>query len=272
MSESAKRIRRRRDARAQLARLTDNAENVVVIHYSCESFYERPNGASPRITSIAVRNFGTGQTTSFSIHQMAERDKKLNPVEIHANYDDLEKKMLKEFYEYVEAHQGHTWLHWNMRDINYGFPALAHRLKVLGGKPFEIHESRLCDLARLLVSLYGVGYAAHPRLATVVAKNKISDLGFLTGEEEAKAFENREYVRLHQFTLRKVDILADIAGRAADGILKTDARLKEIYGGYFLAFTELMREHWLFTLLGVVGAIASIVGLLLYLFNVGGSG
>lgn len=247
----------------------DNAENVVVIHYSCESFYDRPNGASPRITSVAVRNLGTGQTTSFSIHQMAERDKKLNPADIEANYDDLEKKMLKDFYEYVETHQGHTWLHWNMRDINYGFPALAHRYKVLGGKPFDIHESRLCDLARLLVSLYGVGYAAHPRLATVVAKNRISDLGFLTGEEEAKAFEDRDYVRLHQSTLRKVDILANIAIRAADRTLKTDARFREIYGGYLAAFSELMREHWAFSLLGVVGAIASIVALALYLCSSG---
>jgi len=38
-----------------------------VIHYSCESFYDRPNGASPRITSIAVRKLDSGQTLSFSI-------------------------------------------------------------------------------------------------------------------------------------------------------------------------------------------------------------
>lgn len=150
MSEAGKRIRRRRSARTQLASLFDNPENVVAIHYSCESFYERPDGSSPRITSIAVRNLGTGQTTSFSIHQLAERDRKLDTASINQNYDALEKNMLKEFYEYVERHQGHVWLHWNMRDINYGFPAIAHRFRVLGGKPFEIHESRLCDLVSCL--------------------------------------------------------------------------------------------------------------------------
>jgi hypothetical protein len=263
MSEAVKRVRRRREARNQLAQIMDSAENVVLIHYSCESFYDRPNGASPRITSIAARNLGNGQTTSFSIHQMAERDKKLSPSDIEANYDTLERKMLQEFYEYAERHQSHTWLHWNMRDITYGFPAISHRLKVLGGKPLEIHESRLCDLARLLVSLFGVGYAPHPRLASVVTKNKISDLGFLTGEEEAKAFEGGEYVRLHQSTLRKADVLANIAVRAADGELKTDARLKEIYGGYFSAAIEIMREHWVFTLIGVASAIAGLVGFFL---------
>ena len=30
-----------------------------------ESFYDRPNGASPRITSIAVRQLDSGNTLSF---------------------------------------------------------------------------------------------------------------------------------------------------------------------------------------------------------------
>ena len=32
-----------------------DAENVWVIHYSCESFYDRTDSRSPRITSLAVR-------------------------------------------------------------------------------------------------------------------------------------------------------------------------------------------------------------------------
>ena len=205
MGEASKRLRRRHDAKQMLATIFDNSKNVVVVHYSCESFYDRADGSSPRITSIAVRNLGTGQTASFSIHQLAERDG-LRIDEINTNYDKLEKKMLKEFYEFVAKHQNHIWLHWNMRDTNYGFPALAHRFKVFGGTPIEIHESQLCDLSRMLVSLYGIGYIAHPRLATLVALNHISDLNSLNGEQEAKAFVDGEYVKLHQSTLRKVDM------------------------------------------------------------------
>jgi hypothetical protein len=58
---------------ATLEPIFADAGNVSVIHYSCESFYDRPNGASPRITSIAVRKLDSGQTLSFSIHQVAER-------------------------------------------------------------------------------------------------------------------------------------------------------------------------------------------------------
>ena len=58
---------------AILYRLNAEASNCWVIHYSCESFYDRPEGQSPRITSIAVRRLDTGQTLSFSIYQVAER-------------------------------------------------------------------------------------------------------------------------------------------------------------------------------------------------------
>ncbi len=111
MTEAANRVYKRREALATLQKILANTSNVVVIHYSCESFYDRPSGSSPRITSIAVRNLNSGQTTSFSIHQIAERDKKFTTEEIEDNYDELEKKMLKEFYDYVGAHSSHLWLH-----------------------------------------------------------------------------------------------------------------------------------------------------------------
>lgn len=262
MGEVLTRLARRRDSRQRLSRIIDDSANVVVIHYSCESFYDRANGSSPRITSIAARNLATGQTVSFSIHQIAERNGKLSAEGIAENYDNFEKEMLDEFYAYVEKHQNHTWLHWNMRDINYGFPALAHRYRVLGGKPVDIHESCLCDLARLLIGLYGVAYIGHPRLARLIERNAISDRDFLTGEAEATAFESREFVKLHQSTLRKVDILANIVERTANGTLKTNARLRDIYGGYLAFGIQVMRDHWIFSVIGILGAVASILALL----------
>src|SRR5690606_33277279 len=126
--------------------------------------------------------------------------------------------------------QGKTWIHWNMRDINYGFTALEHRLKVLGGTPFVLPEGKKFDLARAMVSIYGIQYIGHPRLVNLVAKNKISDRDMLSGPEEAAAFEAKEYVKLHRSTLRKVDILANIFERTADGTIKTNARWHETYG------------------------------------------
>ena len=84
------------------------------IHYSCESFYDRLDGPSPRVTSIAVRHYASGQTRSFSIHQVAERRGSLDTI--HKNYDELEREMLCDFFRYVkeqvEANNNTKWLHW----------------------------------------------------------------------------------------------------------------------------------------------------------------
>ena len=266
MKQGFKRLHHRRDAKEQLAKINNNRNNVVVIHYSCESFYDRPNGTSPRITSIAINNLAAGQTISFSIHQLAERDKKFSVESINQHYDEFEKNMLKEFFDYAKNHQSYVWVHWNMRNINYGFAALEHRYKVLGGDPFEIPESQRCDLSRLLVGLYGDGYISHPRLESLVKKNCMSTLNFLNGKAESKAFDNGEYVKLHQSTLRKVDVLSHIIDLTSDNTLKTNARLTEIYGDYFALATGKIREHWLFSLIGIIGAVASIAALVLYLF------
>lgn len=74
---------------AIIDKLFASPSNVWVIHYSCESFYGRPEGRSPRVTSIAVRNLGSGQTTSFSIHKAAERQG-VAVASIDTSYDELE--------------------------------------------------------------------------------------------------------------------------------------------------------------------------------------
>jgi hypothetical protein len=259
MGRLVDRIERHRRGQKRLRDLLSHPGGVIVVHYSCESFYDRPDGSSPRITSIAARNLESGQTTSFSIHQVAERRHYSNE-QLEQHYDELERLMLDEFYVYVAKHPSHVWLHWNMRDINYGFPAIGHRYRVLGGEPVEIHESCLVDLARLLVDTYGRGYMRHPRLPSLVATNKISNLGFLTGEEEAFAFEQRDYVKLHQSTLRKVDVIANIAERANDGSLRTEARWADIYGLTPTAILEFVKEN---PLVSALAAIASIAGLVL---------
>ena len=261
MGSAIRRLQKRSKAKRLLSELMYDSEHILVIHYSCESFYDRPSGTSPRITSIAVKNFDTGQTKSFSVHQMAERRGVLHKID--QVYDVLEKEMLDEFYKYVHAHSGFKWLHWNMRDVNYGFEALEHRYKVLQGEPQEIPEQNRIDLNRLLIAIYGVGYIGHPRLTMLIEKNKISSKDFLTGADEAEAFINKEYVRLHFSTLRKVDDLANIAYRADQGSLKTNTTWKEYWNCIPQAIGEWFKEHWLASLLlGVIGIIGLIIGLI----------
>lgn len=259
MSQSPERQHRRREAKSQLTEINQNRNTVLVIHYSCEGFYDRPGGRAPRIVSIAVRNLETAETKSFSVHQIAERDKELRIEDINARYEEFEKKMLEEFYDYAKSHRNHTWLHWNMRSINYGFAALEHRHKVLGGEPFEIQESRRCNLAQSLDQLYGVDYIDRPHLENLIKENSITNLDFLSGEDEAKAFENGKYAEMHQSILRKVAVISDIADRASDNTLITKVRPTENFSDHFSGVIEKIKKHWLVTLLCIIGAIASII-------------
>ncbi len=254
MPKELRRLWRRKRALEVIDRIMGHPEDALVVHYSCESFYDRIDGKTPRVTSIAVRNLDSGQTESFSIHKIAE-PRGIDLEEIHNHYDDLEKEMLEEYFQYAAENQGKTWIHWNMRDINYGFIALEHRLKALGGTPFVLPEGKKFDFARAMVSLYGVGYISHPRLVKLVEKNKISDRDMLTGAEEAQAFDNKEYVKLHQSTLRKVDIL----GRTADGTIRTNSKWYEIYGIHPKVLVELVTEHWVCGILGFVVLVWSLL-------------
>jgi len=196
MTKGLTRINRRRSALDTIRRLSERADNVLVVHYSCESFYDREGRGTPRITSIAVRNLASGQSESFSIHKIA--------------------------------------------------------------------ENRNFDLARCLVDIYGLQYIGHPRLENLVRKNNIAAREFLSGSQEAEAFEKKQYVKLHQSTLRKVDIFANIFWRVIDGDLKTNAKWADIYGCRPEDLAEFIREHWIFSIIGFLGAVSSIVGLLIY--------
>lgn len=238
------RAKQRESAKKTLRGLFEKPEDVWVIHYSCESFYDRTDGRSPRITSIALRKLDSAQTTSFSIHQVAERQR-LELEQVSDSYDRLERQMLDEFYRYVEGYRdrGMKYLHWNMRDVNFGFQALEHRARVHGIEPYVIPDADKSDLSRLLIDMYGLGYIGHPRLVNLLEKNKIQTLDFLTGGDEARAFERQDYVSLHRSTLRKVDVLANIAGRADANALKTNARWREIHGSTVRALLEWVAIH-----------------------------
>ncbi len=251
------RSKKRKNAIEKLNDLAINSSHILVIHYSCESFYDIQNGRTPRITSIAVRFFKTGQTKSFSIHKVAEL-KKVPFENIEDCYDELEKEMLSEFFKFLKEHKAYTWVHWNMRDINYGFEAIEHRFSVLGGKPISVDDSNKVDLSRYLVDIFGLKYIEHPRLESLINLNKITKKDYLGGAAEATAFNNKEYVKLHQSTLRKVDMFQTILERASDKTLKTRSKLRDVYGFSPQGIAEMIKENWL---LGLIwSAITLVVG------------
>ena len=234
-----------------------------VIHYSCESFYDRKDGTSPRITSIAVRDYSTGQTQSYSIHQVAERSD-VAIAEIGQNYDSLERHMLEEFYDALRKDPRAKYIHWNMRDVNYGFQAIEHRIRVLKGEPIVVSDDRKLDLARTMVDKYGKGYVGHPRQPSLLKKNSIKPKDMMSGQEEADAFDSANYVGLHQSTLRKVDVIHNVAELAINDTLKTDATWIELNGGRFKGLFSWLADNPLFIVGSIlIGIALSVLGIFL---------
>lgn len=253
MSKPSERFKKREKAKEVLKDISENSSDYLIIHYSCESFYDIPEGNTPRITSIAVRYIRNAQTHSFSIHKIAEL-KQIKPSDINLNYQVLEKEMLSEFFSFVKKHPNHKWIHTNMRNINFGFEAINHRFRVLEGNPVEINDNFKIDLARVFIDLYGKEYADHPRFEFLYRRNGFTMHDFLDGDAEAAAFENGNYVALHQSTLRKVDNMHNIISLANDNDLKTKSNLFQIYGLSPAGIFYMAKDSW-------------IVGLLLFLFG-----
>lgn len=166
--------------------------------------------------------------------------------------------MLDEFFAFIPTVPVQTFVHWNMRDVNFGFQAIEHRYKVLGGEPVIVADDRKFDLARALVAIFGVGYVPHGeggRMFSTMELNSITARDALKGKEEAQAFEDGQFVRLHQSTLRKVDVIANILERTLDGTLKTNATWRDQHGFHPAAAVEFVKEHWVWTLIGMVAVV-----------------
>lgn len=244
----------------RLQTIAQAPNNVFIIHYSCESFTDKPDGYSPRISSIAVKSLDSAYTRSFAIHKTAEIEH-IPRSDIEKHYDELERKMLEEFFDFIKEHKSKIFVHWNMRNATYGFEAIYHRYRVLGGSPIVIEESRLFDLGRALPDIYGPGYVDHPKMEKLIDTNNITKQHFLTGAEEAEAFKNKEYYRLHLSTLRKIDAFYEILRLQIEGRLKIKTHP-------FVRRITTLHEHWLFqaaelilAAIGLVTAVKAIIEL-----------
>jgi hypothetical protein len=137
-------------------------------------------------------------------------------------YNEIEGELLKRFYAFARDRRERNWIHWNMRNIVYGFEHLEHRYRTITGEePPSIPVEVRVNLNDALKVRYGSDYAADPRMKTLMLLNGLLPQGFLTGEEEAEAFKNREFVRLNSSTICKVNFFHHVIENALRGKLRT---------------------------------------------------
>lgn len=199
-------------------------ENFYIIHYSCQSLYDDNEGLSPRITSIAITHYASEQTVSFSTHAVAE-ELGIQREEVRVRFDEVELQLLNQFYLFVRDRRDKNWIHWNMRNLTYGFEHIEHRHRSLGGRDAAvIPVERRINLNDMIARRYGSDYAKHPKLPSLMEMNGGSHRHFLTGAEEVQAFQNNEFIRMHNSTLSKVGFFANALDKLVRGKLKTASK------------------------------------------------
>jgi hypothetical protein len=212
------------DSQRFIREMKKHPENFYLIHYSCQSLYDDNQKLSPRITSIAITHYASEQTISFSTHAIAE-ELHISRETVRDRFDEVERKLLQDFYDFVRDRRDKYWVHWNMRNLSFGFEHLEHRYRVLDGinAPVIPVERRL-NLNDILANRYGGRYAAHPKLKSLMELNGGVHRHFLTGEEEVRAFEANEFIRMHNSTLCKVGFLNSTIQKLLSGTLRTASR------------------------------------------------
>lgn len=200
-------------------------EIFYIIHYSCQSLNDDNETLSPRITSIAVNHYATGQTISLSTHSIAE-ELRIDRNKVLDNLDKIEQKLLKDFYDFIRDRRDKYWIHWNMRNLNFGFEHIQHRYRILNNEnnPPIIPIERRINLNDILVVRYGSNYAKHPKLTSLMECNGGRHRHFLTGEEEVVAFKNNEFIKMHNSTLCKVGFFGIVLEKMITGKLNTQSK------------------------------------------------
>jgi hypothetical protein len=198
-------------------------ERFAILHYSSEGLYDSGGlaSASPRITSIAAMELESRRITSFAPHAIAE-ELAVTDENSCPRMDDIERVMIDRLHAFLALHRDRYVIHWNMRDLVFGFGHLEHRDLVLGGAGLAlVPEEQRIDLHAILKQRYGPSFAPVPRLPGLMQLNGFRRDVVLGGPEEAQAFRCGDYIRMHRSTISKVEFMAHAISLAGKRRLKT---------------------------------------------------
>lgn len=256
----SERLDDRRFGQKKINELKESRSKTLIIHYSCESFFNT-HGRTPRVTCIAVKNRDNGTTYAFSIHLMAQIKKKNINNLTDEEFDYLEREMLKEFYKFVDNHKTFKWVHWNMRNASYGFEAISNRYKILDGKPVNIEDQFKYDLPEILGFIYTYKFEKHNeptkgQFLNLSIRNNITSRDALKGADEALAFDQKDFLKLHMSTMRKAEMADRILTLQEKNALKVNVSIMKSCGITIPGIIEIVRNNWiLFTIWSIMMGI-----------------
>jgi hypothetical protein len=117
------------------------------------------------------------------------------------------------------------WVHWNMRNIAYGFEHIEHRYRTLThAEAPVIPIERRINLNDMLGERFGKDYAPHQKMINLTEMNGGRHRYFLSGPEEVEAFQKLEFIRMHQSCLCKAEFFQKVIKKTLEGHLQTKGR------------------------------------------------
>jgi REase_DpnII-MboI len=186
-------------------------EPIFSVHYACESFIKAKDHP-PGIAAIALSDLENGEVIAFSRTDCPEG----------TDTAECEIDILRRFYEELQARIETICLHWNMDRPEYGFAALATRWRYLTlAEPPTGAPRQRYDADNLLVAQFGVNYAPHGKLASTAKLNDLDMRSFLSGAEEAAAYDSKDWATLTRSASSKAKIIGQLFLRTCDGSIKT---------------------------------------------------
>lgn len=195
----------------QLARAVELNESIVAVHYSCESILT-PKDHPPAVAGIAIFDIGAGEVIGFGRTDA--------PKGVEA--EDIEIDLLKRFFARLGTFRDSLTIHWNMNRPEYGFDALAARLRHLTDDPGHILvPARRLDVDDLFVEQFGDNYAPHGRLLSMASLNALDVRSALSGKDEATGFESSDWSALSRSCASKAKIIGELFLKFFNGTIKT---------------------------------------------------
>ena len=243
--------------------------DYVFIHYARQNCFEDAYEKGPRVIAIVAMNAESGQTMVFSLRKIADAYGYDFFDITESEKDEIEKEMLSSFFEYIKQNTQKKWLHWNMKNNNFGFSAIEERFKNLGGDPTHLEENTLFNISVLLRKKYGTNFAQDApwngkvmgKMYDIFALNGIADSYILNGEQEIKEYILKNITSIEQSILGKVKAFQVLAEKASDNDLKTRGNMiKDVYGMSISGIAQYIQDNAILALVfSIVGGIITTI-------------
>ena len=258
-------LKQRNLATQNLKKLIQDPSSVFCIHYSQSETYDDDYGSiSPIITTIVIKSLDEKIDKQFAIH--FEADKAGIPKDqIQDSYRELELRILKSFNDFVKRYKNCVWVHWDMKNIHFGFEAIKHRFEKIfedleDYQEIPVHKT-YC-LLNILEKMYGENFVNGPdKLQSLMAfnNNGLIENSFLQRPAESSEFEKKNFKGVIDSVDCKVEFLKKSLNKLATKTLRIQNK-----NGYslFLDFISHPIFHFIGWLATIFGLIAGLIALI----------